>query len=123
VQDYWTAEFQSFYNPKTGVDIDGSWIDMNEPASVSSQHTILNMFSLLSIQFCTYPCDDPFQQARDQSLPPVRNYPAPDPNTPILQDSASKKRQHAGDDLLNPPYAIQNALPYISDRTAYVSIY
>src|SRR6266702_3345065 len=31
---FWTSEFESFYNPKTGFDIDGAWIDMNEPASV-----------------------------------------------------------------------------------------
>lgn len=24
-----------FYNPDTGLDIDGAWIDMNEPSSVS----------------------------------------------------------------------------------------
>ena len=35
VQDYWSNEFELFYNPDTGVDIDGSWIDMNEPSSVS----------------------------------------------------------------------------------------
>ena len=74
-----------------------------------------------SIQFCTYPCDDPFKQAEEQSLPPARTNPPPDPNTPIFQNSTLTKRQHAGDDLLNPPYAIQNALPYLSDRTAYVS--
>lgn len=31
---YWNNEFELFYNPTTGLDIDGSWIDMNEPASV-----------------------------------------------------------------------------------------
>ena len=31
---YWTNEFQLFYNPTTGLDIDGAWIDMNEPANV-----------------------------------------------------------------------------------------
>ena len=34
-QEYWNKEFDLFYNAKTGVDIDGVWIDMNEPASVS----------------------------------------------------------------------------------------
>ena len=32
---YWSNEFALFYNPGTGLDIDGAWIDMNEPASVS----------------------------------------------------------------------------------------
>jgi len=35
---YWTGEFESFYNPTTGFDIDGAWIDMNEPASVRRTH-------------------------------------------------------------------------------------
>lgn len=32
---YWNNEFKLFFNPRTGIDIDGAWIDMNEPASVS----------------------------------------------------------------------------------------
>jgi len=32
---YWSNEFALFYDPDNGVDIDGVWIDMNEPASVS----------------------------------------------------------------------------------------
>ena len=35
-QEYWNKEFDLFYNAKTGVDIDGVWIDMNESASVSA---------------------------------------------------------------------------------------
>ena len=31
---FWTSEFERFYNPETGFDIDGAWIDMNEPTSV-----------------------------------------------------------------------------------------
>ena len=31
---FWTSEFERFYNPATGFDIDGAWIDMNEPTSV-----------------------------------------------------------------------------------------
>jgi alpha-glucosidase len=34
IQNYWNDEFARFYNPETGVDIDGAWIDMNEPVSV-----------------------------------------------------------------------------------------
>lgn len=35
VQEYWNNEFTLFYNPEDGLDIDGVWIDMNEPANVS----------------------------------------------------------------------------------------
>src|ERR1700677_3758640 len=34
---FWTGEFESFYNPVSGFDIDGAWIDMNEPSSVRRQ--------------------------------------------------------------------------------------
>lgn len=51
IQSYWNNEFEMFYNPDSGLDIDGSWIDMNEPSS-----------------FCVYPCTDPFEQAREQNL-------------------------------------------------------
>ncbi|KAF8755028.1 glycosyl hydrolase 31 family [Rhizoctonia solani] len=46
VDSYWTNEFKEYFSPQTGIDIDGVWIDMNEPAS-----------------FCNYPCDNPDEQA------------------------------------------------------------
>ncbi|KAH8100347.1 alpha-glucosidase [Cristinia sonorae] len=107
-QDYWTNEFKLFYDPKTGLDIDGAWIDMNEPSS-----------------FCNFPCTDPFQQARDQALPPPRTAPVPDPNAPIFgqaQAPLQKRIDHSQDNLQSPPYTIQNAQGggMLSDRTAYV---
>ncbi|TBU29276.1 alpha-glucosidase [Dichomitus squalens] len=109
-QDYWTNEFQSFYSPDTGLDIDGAWIDMNEPSS-----------------FCNYPCTDPFEQAREQALPPARTSPPPDPDAPIFGEARPSKRKrasapdHSGDNVQSPPYAIANfagAGP-LSDKTAY----
>lgn len=133
-QDFWSNEFVLFFNPETGIDIDGAWIDMNEPSS-----------------FCEYPCTDPFGSAREQGLPPNRTTPPPDPNAPIFGESVFSnstslqqrymsetdfnkrhaqsntylellKRQHAGDDLFNPPYGINNAFPELSERTAYVDV-
>ncbi|KAI8974202.1 alpha-glucosidase [Trametes punicea] len=104
-QDYWTNEFKMFYNPDTGIDIDGAWIDMNEPSS-----------------FCNYPCTDPFEQAREQDLPPARTTLPPDPNTPIFGNSAHRKRvDHSHDDVQNPPYHIDNfaGSGALSDKTAY----
>ncbi|EIN04606.1 alpha-glucosidase [Punctularia strigosozonata HHB-11173 SS5] len=69
---FWTAEFASFFNPSTGIDIDGAWIDMNEPSS-----------------FCVFPCTDPAQQAIEQNLPPQRTSSPPDPDTPIFGGTAS----------------------------------
>lgn len=46
-----------FYSPETGLDIDGAWIDMNEPSSVSqhlsSKHLVIHsryrLFSLATV--------------------------------------------------------------------------
>ena len=80
---------------------------MNEPAS-----------------FCTYPCDDPYKQAKDQNLPPKRNGPPPsDALYDVKSDKKIKKRQTNGEiDLLDPPYSIGNPLPYLSDRTAHTDV-
>jgi alpha-glucosidase (family GH31 glycosyl hydrolase) len=32
-RDWWTSEFARFFDPETGVDVSGIWLDMNEPAS------------------------------------------------------------------------------------------
>ncbi|KAF8191583.1 alpha-glucosidase [Mycena galopus ATCC 62051] len=94
VQDYWTNEFELFYNPETGLDIDGAWIDMNEPSS-----------------FCDIPCDDPFEQAVEQALPPARNTPPPPPDAPIFVDTPPVRRRslRKRENLLAPRYAINNA--------------
>ncbi|EMF07989.1 glycoside hydrolase family 31 protein [Sphaerulina musiva SO2202] len=52
-QGYWNSEFQSFFDPETGVDIDALWIDMNEPSN-----------------FCDYPCADPEYEAQAAGNPP-----------------------------------------------------
>ncbi|KAJ7494439.1 alpha-glucosidase [Mycena galericulata] len=103
-QAYWSNEFALFYSPETGLDIDGAWIDMNEPSS-----------------FCDIPCDDPYEQAIQQDLPPARSTPPPDPNTPIFVDTKPVRRQAKRDNLLVPQYAINNAAPggNLSSKTAY----
>jgi len=78
-------------------------------------------------QFCAYPCDDPSARAIEKGLPPNRTSPAPNPNATIFSnanDGLAKRAAvcHVGDDLLNPPYAIDNAQSVLSDRTAYVGL-
>ncbi|KAI0648521.1 alpha-glucosidase [Trametes meyenii] len=104
-EDYWTNEFKLFYDPEHGLAIDGAWIDMNEPSS-----------------FCNYPCTDPFEQAKEQDLPPARTTVPPDHDTPIFGNSQHQKRvDHSHDDVQNPPYAIANfaGTGALSDKTAY----
>ncbi|KAK3114409.1 hypothetical protein LTR53_007334 [Teratosphaeriaceae sp. CCFEE 6253] len=52
-QGYWDGLFDSFFDPTTGVDIDGLWIDMNEASN-----------------FCVFPCNDPENQAATMGDPP-----------------------------------------------------
>ncbi|KIJ63376.1 glycoside hydrolase family 31 protein [Hydnomerulius pinastri MD-312] len=108
-QDWWTNEFKMFYEPQTGLDIDGAWIDMNEPSS-----------------FCVYPCLDPFEQAIQQGLPPNRSSSAPPPNYPIFPgwtDPSMRKRSidEKGFDYDNPPYAIENFVGPLGASTANVT--
>ncbi|KAJ3553233.1 hypothetical protein NP233_g12693 [Leucocoprinus birnbaumii] len=123
--EYWNNEFKIFYDPETGIDIDGAWIDMNEPSN-----------------FCNLPCHDPFQQAIEQNLPPPKSHPAPDPNAPIFQNISTTVLESRDviseavfaaqpaadippevlrrpDDILSPPYAINNAAGPLSAKTAF----
>jgi alpha-glucosidase len=121
-----------FYSEKDGIDIDGAWIDVNDPTSVSDLFTSARFCAYFRIKFCVYPCTDPFEQAVEQSLPPARITPPPDKTTPPFAVSNSSqlltKRapsfayDHSGDNLFVPPYAIQNDAGggNLSDRTVWV---
>ncbi|PVG01300.1 alpha-glucosidase [Serendipita vermifera] len=118
-KDYWTNEFKLFFNPDTGIDIDGAWIDMNEPAN-----------------FCLYPCLDPWGEAVRQGLPPNRTTPPPASDEPLPISSTvakiwgtnnnewSKRAPDANNysDILFPPYRINNAASSLSERTASTDV-
>ncbi|KAK8041952.1 alpha-glucosidase [Apiospora rasikravindrae] len=53
---YWDEQIEDAFNPQTGIDIDGIWIDMNEPASM-----------------CRYPCRHPTDEAKRLGVPLTRH--------------------------------------------------
>ena len=107
---------------------------MNEPSSVSFNNCEGRYESLMIDQFCNFPCTDPFEQAKEQSLPPTRTSAPPNPTAPIFQGTSSGGTSNTKRSLrpraaappmsdyqvMNPPYNISNAAGVLSDRTAYV---
>ncbi|KOS19918.1 putative alpha/beta-glucosidase [Escovopsis weberi] len=88
---YWNNQFKTFFDPKTGVDIDALWIDMNEPSNFP----------------CNFPCDDPYAAAvgYPPDAPPVRPNPRPLPGWPCAFQPPGTKCTGKRDEVLALPEA------------------
>ncbi|KAK3656130.1 hypothetical protein LTR56_003262 [Elasticomyces elasticus] len=105
-QDFWDSEVMSFFSGDTGLDVDGIWIDMNDPAN-----------------FCPWPCDDPVGYAATHGQPPappdlrttwpeLPGFPADfqpnNTNAAVKREVSDNMTGYPGRDLLYPQYQINN---------------
>jgi alpha-glucosidase len=120
-QDWWTNEITTWFNPETGMDVDGLWNDMNEASN-----------------FCPNPSCNPEKQAIEGNNPPKPGNP-PRPNTgrpipgfpPEFQPGSSLKARQLQSgqmkglpdrNLFTPKYKISNHRGELSDFTIFTNI-
>ncbi|KAI1810828.1 glycoside hydrolase family 31 protein [Poronia punctata] len=110
--DWWTEEIRLFFDPETGLDIDGAWNDMNEVSN-----------------FCgNADCDpagklppEPTSDPRNDTGRPIPGF--PDDFQPQKR-AASKEGDMKGypdRDLFKPAYRINNHKGELSDSTLYTN--
>ncbi|KAI1272151.1 glycosyl hydrolases family 31-domain-containing protein [Xylaria sp. FL0933] len=99
-QDWWTNEILQFFDPETGVDIDGAWNDLNEASNF---------------------CDDVNCDPSEAESSKKRAAAAPRKALRARQDSAGDMKGLPDRDLFTPAYRINNHQGDLSDKTIYTN--
>lgn len=96
-QDWWTSEIRTFYDPATGIDVDGLWVDMNEASNMCADTTCLTSTA---------------------AIVPI----GPPPHKPQPRQSSGHKLGLPDRDLFNPSYHIASHRGPLSAFTLYTNI-
>ncbi|KAK0950431.1 hypothetical protein LTS01_025591 [Friedmanniomyces endolithicus] len=127
-QGYWNNEFDTFFSPATGVDIDALWIDMNEASNfcyVRAEPDGTFVFETINRTITTGGCNSTSQTGTVNITTSSPSTSSKVPRDALAAHGAPLvKRQAAGDavgmpgrDLLNPEYMINNAAGSLSNKT------
>ncbi|KAB5511529.1 glycosyl hydrolases family 31-domain-containing protein [Coniochaeta sp. 2T2.1] len=98
-QEWWTGEIQKFFDPQTGVDIDGLWNDMNEASN-----------------FCQDVSCDPTERRKRQA------HSAPAPVVSRDANATGTKLGLPNRNLFDPAYHVNNHRGSLSGSTIYTNV-
>ncbi|KAK4150243.1 glycosyl hydrolases family 31-domain-containing protein [Chaetomidium leptoderma] len=110
-QDWWNNEIHTFYDPSTGIDVDGLWVDMDEASNMCPDTTCLTSASSITPLGWTPRRPPPRPRGR-QALAPRQSSPPP----------TDSKLGLPNRDLFNPTYRIASHRGALSSYTLYTNI-
>lgn len=125
-QDWWTNEIALFFNPESGIDIDGAWNDMNEASNFCPNITC---DPALVAELGNNP-PQPTNPPRNNTGRPIPGFPEdfqPGSSESLAkvrarQDSGGQMKGLPDRDLFSPDYRINNHRGELSDSTIYTNI-
>ncbi|CAJ2500898.1 Uu.00g037510.m01.CDS01 [Anthostomella pinea] len=125
-QDWWTNELAMFFDPETGIDIDGAWNDMNEGSNFCGDVTCDPAQAAIDGNDPPQPTNAP-RNNTGRPIPgfPVDFQPASSQQSRLIQarpDSGGAMKGLSGRDLFTPAYHINNHRGELSDYTLWTNI-
>lgn len=114
-QDWWSSEIRTFYDPSTGINVDGLWSDMNEASNMCADMNCLTSTSSITARGGIQP--------RTPSR--ARSHHDPNTDTNITHPRSTRPNFKLGlpsRDLLNPSYHIASHRGPLSAYTLYTNI-
>ncbi|KAF2812253.1 alpha-glucosidase-like protein [Mytilinidion resinicola] len=116
-EKWWTDELGRAFDPDTGVDIDGVWVDMNEASNFCPDVTCVP--EVFASQNDIPPA--PAQAPRNDTGRIIPGFPK-DFQPQSKRDSGDSMKGLNGRNLLLPPYGIHNHQGDISNRAIWTNI-